>query len=528
MKNRKLQFISLLCFFLLSSSISAQDLFMAVTKSGNNGYILKSTDFGKTLTTVWDSEMQAQTGQNRLFDICEGNGKLVAVGNTILTSEDQGKSWKENNLYRVTGEMAFPNRDAIKCVTYGNGFYVAAAKFHIIYSQDGLNWKFVRTGKLSTAEKNAEKKPSGFSLSSIKKDPKNHGKRPSEGEFPPEITPGIQYPLDIIFAKDRFYLVGGNRSMQGQVLKIEGDKIVVEKELPFTGNAATLNTGGLKTIKWDGKNTLVACSNSTKTVYSTDMGATWNYIYNPEKNQIWGLAYNNGTWVSVSPFEDVFVSNDITTQWTKSFKRGGGRLPIHNMIYAYNRYIMVGNNGGVISTTDLENWDSNTSNLKYGYHIHGITAFKGNNTSSGIDSKKWMKYEFDNARISTKYSAVVFTNGSTSEKKTADNEVQIVSSQGSEKLIISSRKMSSGTYNSKEKHIKSVVDTYKKSASGSVTEQTATYNNLEGTKVAYKTEKGTQMITFNAVSKNNQLIIIACINMSGQDAETVFNNFNLQ
>ena len=46
--------------------------------------------------------------------------------------------------------------------------------------------------------------------------------------------------------------------MKGRVLKIEGDKIVVESELPFPGEGAKLNTEGLADIAWDGKNFLVA------------------------------------------------------------------------------------------------------------------------------------------------------------------------------------------------------------------------------------------------------------------------------
>ena len=69
-------------------------------------------------------------------------------------------------------------------VAYGNGFFVIAAPYQFLYSKDGLNWKFVRTGEMTAAEIAAAKNPSGLSLEDIAKDPKLHGKRPSVGEFP--------------------------------------------------------------------------------------------------------------------------------------------------------------------------------------------------------------------------------------------------------------------------------------------------------------------------------------------------------
>ena len=94
----------------------------------------------------------------------------------------------------------------------------------------------------------AAKNPSGLSLEDIAKDPKLHGKRPSVGEFPPEINPGLNVPRHILFAGGKFFVTGGNGQMTGKVLKIEGDKILLEKDLPFSGNAASLNSGGLQLV----------------------------------------------------------------------------------------------------------------------------------------------------------------------------------------------------------------------------------------------------------------------------------------
>ncbi|EZH74611.1 hypothetical protein ATO12_12660 [Aquimarina atlantica] len=525
MKNYKN--IVLIILILVSCQSKAQELFMAVTKSGNNGYILKTSDYGKTMTTIWDSEMEAETGQNRLFDITSGDGKLVAVGNTILTSEDKGKSWKESNVYTYTGDIAFPNREAMKCVAYGNGFFVAAGKFHIIYSKDGIDWKFVRTGEKSTAEKRASKSKSGLSLKDIKKNPKLHGKRPSKGEFPPEIHPGLQYPLDMLYAKGKFYLVGGNRMMQGQILKIEGDKIVVEKDMALTGNAASINTGGLKSIAWDGKNTLVASSNSTKTAYSTDMGETWKYMFNPAKNQIWGLAYHNSMWVAASPFEDIFIAGDITQKWTENFKRGGGRSAVFDMIHDGNRFVLVGNDATMFTSKDGKDWSAQAKK-KFGYHVKGITALNNTVASNTTGSVDWKTYRFNNDALNTSYDVLVHANGTNEEKQTKKNEVQLVSKKGSEKIIVSVRKLDNPSKTSNEKLLTAVINTYKKNSKTDFEETTKEYNGIDGIKVSYTSKKNVEMNTFNAISDDDKLIIIACVNMNSSDAQTVFNSFNLK
>lgn len=532
MKKLKINTALFLLTMATTSFAQNSDIFIAVTKSGNNGYIAKTSDNGKTITTIWNSEMDAKTGQNRLFDIASGSGKLVAVGNMMLVSNDNGKTWIESNMYHYTGASVFASKSSLACVTYGNGFFVAAAPFHIIYSKDGENWKFVRTDELSTAEKSAKENPSGLSLEDIAKDPKLHGKRPSIGEFPPEITPGLRFPRAITYAQGKFYLTGGNGMMTGKILKIEGDKIVVEKDIAFTGNAAKLNTGGLADIVWDGKNTLVATSISTKSAYSTDMGNTWNYIENPANNQIWGLAYNNGTWIAASPFEDIFTSTDITSGWQTNEKRGGGRAPVTDMDYINGNYILVGNNGAFFISPDGKKWER-TSETMYGFNIQGITSLidrEGNTTGSNNTntSNEWINYNFNNASIATNYTVLVHNNGSVVEKKMSSVEIQTVSTKGSEKIIVSAKKLS-GSAN-KQKVIEGVTNSYKNAAKpGSVKEEQVTYNGLTGTSLSYTSSKtGQLMSTFNAVSDNNQLIIIACVNMSEKNAQTIINSFNLE
>ncbi len=349
---------------------SDKTLFTVITKNGNTGYVQKSSDGGFTWNTVWDGEMDAQTGQNRLFGIASGNGTIVAVGNIIITSKDGGQSWTETEMKGYAGNNIFSNRSALSSIAYGNGFFVAAGPFQFLYSKDGINWKYVRTGEMTGAEISAAKNPSGLSLEDIAKDPKLHGKRPSVGEFPPEIHPGLKVPRHVLHAGGKFYVSGGNGLMTGKILTIEGDKIVVEKDMAFTGNGSSLNSGGLQRMAWDGKSTIFATSISTKSAYSTDMGETWKYMFNPNKNQIWAVAYHEGSWVAASPFEDIFYSNDL--QNFESLKRAGGRAAVQDMIYANDRFLLVGTDNQVFGSLDGKQWEL-LSKKVYGMKIQAIT-----------------------------------------------------------------------------------------------------------------------------------------------------------
>jgi hypothetical protein len=228
---------------------------------------------------------------------------------------------------------------------------------------------------LTDAEKKAKENPSGLSLNDINADPTLKGKRPSVGEFPPGVTPGLKYPRAVTFIKDRFFVTGGSGKMTGKVLKIEGDKIVIDRTLPFNDEVSKLNSGGLEDLAWDGKQTIVATSNSTKSAYSTDLGDTWSIIENPKKNQIWGLAYGNKNWVAASPFEDIFLSSDIVEGWNETMTRDGGRAAINDMIFTDDKFILTGNNNAVFISNDGITWER-TSELNFGYTIYGIANFK--------------------------------------------------------------------------------------------------------------------------------------------------------
>lgn len=364
---------------LISANINAQSikpwtdankmLFTAITKTGTTGIINKSVDGGHNWKTVWNGSTDAKTGAHKLFGIASGNGTIVAVGQIILYSTDNGNTWNETTLNRITGANAF-GKNYLVSVTYSNGFFVACSPWHVIYSKNGADWKFVRTGELTTAEKEAQKNPSGLSLADIAKDPKLHGKRPSIGEFPPGVTPSIKQPNYILGAGNNFFVFGGFGKMEGIKLKIEGSKIVKVKDIAFTGSGASSQS--LQRAAWDGKSTIVAVSKNYRSAYSTDMGETWSYIDNPRKNQGWVACYNNGMWISASPFLDLFHSKDISTGWQLGSVKGQRSHP-RDLIYAHGRWLMVGNDNIVRASLDGINWED-ISEKQFGPHIQAIVS----------------------------------------------------------------------------------------------------------------------------------------------------------
>ena len=411
MKNKQTAFILAMILGLLSHVMKAQNtewgkknkaLFAAVTHNGNTGYVQKSTDGGKNWVTVWDGSMEAKSSQNRLFGITHGNGVIVAVGNSIVSSKDGGQTWTETHMLAITGNQFFTGRSPLRGVAYGDGMFVAAGPFQIVYSTDGINWSYFDadgaksssevTKKSSTASVGGTKNKlgklkglksgglKGFAKSGAKSlgndnatnsSASTHGKKPV-GNFPSNNSPGLKTPLDVEFINGKFYIMGGNMAMAGQVFSVENNELKKEQDIAFTGNAASLNTGGLKAVASDNGQTIVAVSNSTKTTYSVDGGNTWKYAYNPGKNQGWGIAYGNGKFVAADPFQGVFVTENIASGW-EYHKRTGGRGNVNDLIFANDRFIIVGNDGFTLVSPDGITWEKASVSTNYGFHLMRIT-----------------------------------------------------------------------------------------------------------------------------------------------------------
>lgn len=340
--------ITIQFLFSYNTLLFAQDtvykdmLYATVIKHNRIGYILQSDDQGVSWQISWDGRRHAKTLENRVKDIAFGNGRLVAVGNTILMSEDGGKHWTETVLRNFPYTPMFTSNQYIKSVAYGDGFFVAAAPGYVLYSKDGLDWNYVRAEEMTAAEKRKKK----------------YGKY--EGNYPPDKTNDLMFPLDIEFAEGRFYVSGGNRECAVAVYEInDKEKLLRIKKSSLKKRyeeKAKLPSGGLTSITFDGFNTLVALSNSTKYAFSTDMGVTWNFSSIPGKIPGSAVTFSKGVWWAAGKEKNVYYTEDITAGW-QSISEEFLDIIINNITFINEQFFIFGNNGKIISSIDGDIWE---------------------------------------------------------------------------------------------------------------------------------------------------------------------------
>ena len=329
-------------FLLAQESESKDMLFATVIKHNRIGYIYKSEDLGVSWEIAWDGRIHAKTVNNRVKDIVFGDGKLVAVGNTILVSQNGGKDWKEIIFRNYPYTQMFTSNQYIKSVAYGNGFFVAAAANYVLYSKDGMDWKYVRVEEMTAAEKRKKK----------------YGKY--AGNYPPDKSEDLMFPLDIEFAEGRFYISGGSRECAIAVYEVnEKEKLVRIKKPSLKqryAEKAKLSFGGLNSIIFDGYNSLVSLSNSNKYAFSTDMGVTWNFSIFPGKVPGSAVTFGNGAWWAVSKEKTLYSSEDIGAGW-QLFSDELIDIEINNIAFLNEQLFIFGNNGKILSSFDGLTWE---------------------------------------------------------------------------------------------------------------------------------------------------------------------------
>ena len=314
-------------------------LFSVADKKDRKGFIQSSIDGGKNWRIIWDGGLHARTRENRLMDIVYANKTLVAVGNTILTSKDGGETWKETVLKNYEKEQMFSTNKKLRAITFGGGFFVAVGPNHVLYSTNGKDWKYVRSGKLSEEEQRRKK-------AKVK------------GEYPPDLTENLMFPLDVVYVNGIFVVSGGSRDCVVALYSIFEDKLVLNKKSKLSkqyGQNAKLKSGGLKSTGFDGRTQLVSISNSRKFTISNDLGATWNFSYTPEHKIGAAILFANEQWIAVSKNGAIYYTDDIATGWFKS-DFGGIESDVNNLYYANGTFFIVADDGVIVRSIDGENW----------------------------------------------------------------------------------------------------------------------------------------------------------------------------
>ena len=330
-------------------------LFAAVTQNGRKGFIRRSVDGGVTWKTVWDAGLHARTRENRITDIAYGNGRLVAVGNTIVVSDDRGATWKEIVLKNYDQEQMFVSNKPLTAVTFGGGFFVTVGPNHVLYSSDGFSWKYVRFEKLSAAEQRRKK---------AKK----------KGEYPPDLTQNLMFPLDIVYAGGLFFVSGGSRDGVIATYSVVEETLVLYRKRELVkeyGKSARLRSGGMQSIAYNGRTGLLAASGGNRYMVSNDLGATWIFASFPGQDTGTAVLFSKEKWLAATTGGKVYFTHDIGSGWHKP-NLTGSRNRINDICYANGFFFIVTDNDTVIRSPDEKHWALAFRGAK-GFHIMGIT-----------------------------------------------------------------------------------------------------------------------------------------------------------
>ncbi|MBS1507241.1 MAG: hypothetical protein JSS79_11400 [Bacteroidetes bacterium] len=364
--NRKSVGMLTLLLFLFAVA-RAQNIFIAAGKQ-----IVNTPDGGTTWAQVWDGTMESKLSDPTLTSITYGNGKIVAAGGTLVISSDNGKSWKEIKIGSHTGENLLSKYTT--AVAYGDGMFVLAFPLRVLYSTDGENWSYVGAPAPSGSAASGGDGKKGGGLGRLKNLADNLNKVTSSSGSSSGSATGssqanpagldkatdiVKTPMEVSFINGKFFVTGGNRSMEMAVLVKSGSELKLEKLYDLYaeyGNAATLPTGGLASMATDGKAIVVAARGSSKSATSLDGGATWKFFRNPQDKQTNSICYGNGTFVGVNGFGEVLLTSTPATGWSGSSKFYRGLMSGNKVMYDGSKYWVFCHDSQVFTSTDAKEW----------------------------------------------------------------------------------------------------------------------------------------------------------------------------
>jgi hypothetical protein len=388
---------------LVSQFVNAQTLVATAMKK-----VIKSVDGGKTWTPLWDADMDSKAG-GMMTSVAYGNGKLVATGDALIVSEDEGKTWKEIQIVGDTKNNLLKKYYTV--VGFGDGIFVLATPFRVLYSTDGYTWKYVTGGSSATASSAIEPSSSensgtktkglGNKLKGIASNPKgaadDAARNTSSGSSSPSATssntsrggdanpPGmreateiVKVPRAVTFANGKFFITGGSQAMELAVLSKSGNDIKLEKKFDLYGeygNAAT-TTAGLGRLATDGKTIVAVTEGSTKSAYSLDGGNTWKFIKNTRDVFTNSVAYGNGVFVTCNGFGEVLYTSDITQGWTGSSKFYQLQKTANRVFFDGTKFFILCHDQEIFTSKDGKEWTFLTDKPSYGNNIFDVVKLK--------------------------------------------------------------------------------------------------------------------------------------------------------
>ncbi|WP_461094527.1 hypothetical protein [Spirosoma gilvum] len=278
------------------------------------GYIVSSAD-GKT----WS--VNHKITDEALHAIAAGNGKIVAIGkNTVLTSADGGKTWKD---IKIPGAESW--FEEVHDIAFGGGLFVAVGtKETIIFSKDGENW---------TRWTNPD------------------GNRKSFTHPDPTLERRFVHYYGVTFAKDRFILVGGSFRVATLLLN-EGNLTLGKSQVLHPAAPPAM----CRDVAYDGKSTVVMCGGSFRTYVSTDIGETWSRVEDPilKDEGTESVSFCNGKFVVTGRSGKLWTSADgmafksVPTVDTKDY--------LYDTAYGNGLYVAAGDKLFTFTSKDGALW----------------------------------------------------------------------------------------------------------------------------------------------------------------------------
>lgn len=134
-----------------------------------------------------------------------------------------------------------------------------------------------------------------------------------------------------------------------------------------SGTDATLYEVG-----FDGDSTFVAVGAAGTVVISQDAGLTWQATFAGLGNDLYGVAYGNGTWVTVGQ-AGIILQGESPFDWSVS---ADNVLPdLNDVNFAQNLFMVVGNDGNALTSPDGINFGSSVTNT--GQFLYGSAFGNG-------------------------------------------------------------------------------------------------------------------------------------------------------
>jgi photosystem II stability/assembly factor-like uncharacterized protein len=308
-----MRLLTIILILLLQLGCSKSDETDDSAVGSNSGYFAAGQD--GTIVTSSDgiNWKQLDSGTPQSFrKISYGNGKLVAVGDmaTIVYSADTGKTWNSSNDILGFASETFDGINFINDKFYATSWGNSGGS--LLQSSDALNW--------TEAKK----------LSSL------------NGYF------------NFIYGDSVYLAVGDNGS-----IKLTSD--LVNWNEYFASNSITL----YDIVYCKGLYVAVG-SDSVFTsggLFWSDSGLTWNSVSFAPNVSLFGVTCGDNEFIAVGSSGLILKSNDGKT-WAMTGSSVTNSILLHP-IYANGKYLVVGDNGTVVISSDGgESWTAQSAGVE--------------------------------------------------------------------------------------------------------------------------------------------------------------------